>query len=62
VFCNIHGEIPSALALEKEVHCVRRNFLGMQGSEVGDPGPVRGYLVMGNELRPPLLRFRVTAG
>jgi len=32
------GEISSALAQEKEVQLRRRNFLGMLGSEMGDPG------------------------
>jgi len=40
LFCKIHGEIPSAYAQEKEVHFGGRNFLGMWGSEMGDPGPL----------------------
>jgi len=44
VLHNIHGEILSALAKEKEVHFGRRYFLAMWGPEKGDPGPLPGYL------------------
>jgi len=55
-------EIPSAFGTEKEVHCRRRNFLGMLGSEMGDPGPLPGYMGKGTYPRSPLLSSRVTAG
>jgi len=43
----IYGEIPSALAHEKEMHWGRRNFLGMLGLEMGDPRPSPGHLGKG---------------
>jgi len=42
------GEIPSALAQEKQMHFERRKSLGMWGSEMGDLGK-------GTHPRSPLL-------
>jgi len=45
----------------KGVHFRRRNFLDMLESEMGDPGPLPGYLGNGTLPRSPLLSCRVTA-
>jgi len=62
LFCNIYGEIPSALSQEKKVHLGRKNFLGILVSQMGDPGPQSGHLGEGMHPRSPLLSCRAIAG
>jgi len=57
-----YGGVLSALAQEKEVHCGRRNFLGMLGSDIGDSGLYAGHVGLSTHLRSPLLCCRVIAG